>query len=360
MRMEKRLLQINDLVIDSYDMVDSLNFSVTTKVQTTSYNFGNGSYVPIQTNGSLDVEEQQVSLTIQVDAKKIRCSERPLYKGYILENLLKPGKIWALEGTRILWAYFILNDYSESYDGGLYAISMDISVTFPEGVWHYAHPYQTFLKPYNSCDFNLCSQYREIDYCKAACGVCGNDCLPKHQDKGCCDCDCEFLDRDASLACFDKKELQRLYKTCHSSYQIIEHCSAGLKIFGDDAFYGTKICNQPPDRFIAGKIYSDTIKDTKNVTIRIKGQFSDPIITFNHNTIRILGEFNGILTLSPNMEATLESDCCDGIQLPPESIQKDAGSRWNWNAHPGNNALIIQLGKCEFACSYVWIEGETI
>lgn len=359
MRIDKRPIQINNLVIDSVDMLDSLDFSVATKAQSTPYSYGDGSYLPSRSK-QVFVEEQTASMTIRIKLKKVRCNERLQYKDYIVTNLLQNGKLWCVEGTRLLWAYFSLDDYAESKDSSFYDISMNISLTFPEGVWHFANPYTTFLKPYNACDFNICNEYREIDYCKNACSVCGGDCYTPNGDAGCCDCDCDSLDRESSLACIGKNTIQSFYGNCRSSYQVLESCTAGKRIFGDELLRGTKLCAKPLSRFVAGKVYAETVKDTNQVTIVLDGTFTDPTIEFNRNTILLSGSYDGIVTIYPNMEGTYQKKCCDPVPIALENITKQAGSNYEFMAHHGNNSLIVNLGKCGFACVYVKIDNITI
>jgi len=93
--------------------------------------------------------------------------------------------------------------------------------------------------------------------------------------------------------------INAFYNPCTESFRIIHNCEVGFNIWGAERMLGHKLCKEDLCKhLIAGEFYSDTLLDSRNVTITVVGTFENPSITINGNTMVIEGEFNGRLTLN--------------------------------------------------------------
>ena len=100
----RRYVQFNDIVIDSFDMLSSVDYSQNTKTDTEEYSFGHGSYVDFKSPQQF-LTEGDLNITMNIDYRKYRREERKYLKDFIKMNLIKPGRLWAIEDNKILWTY---------------------------------------------------------------------------------------------------------------------------------------------------------------------------------------------------------------------------------------------------------------
>lgn len=355
---QKRYIQYNDLVIDDYDMLSSADYNVDFKQTNYPLSFGDGAYYP-QKSLSVWANPGSLAMTLFIDVKKVPCNERTLYYEHVKVELSKAGKMWCIQGDDLLWAFAYPVSTGEAYEiNAGNTLSIDIDFVIPEGVWRVADTQAVFLKPYYHCDWNDCLEYQADNSCDYSCVGCS----PTPQSKACqkCICECGYLNADNSYCNLWRDAHEKWYKTCGESYKIIYNCVAAKNVWGEYALFGESICSKSPDfGYISGRIYSHTTKDTNNVTIRIVGRVSNPIIEFNGNVIHIKGNYNGILTITPELDVYYQIDQgCEPNYLDFRDVIISQGSTNKWTAHHGYNSLFINAGVCtRQICAYVKIDA---
>lgn len=357
---KRRYLQFNELVLDSYDMLNESPHSIEFKVSSEEYGFGHGSYSPNKRNYPF-AREQEVSLSITLSMKKILCEYRPFYKQFAIKEILRPGKLWAIVNNEILWAYAKVSSISEG-DVGRDKYGIEVDFLLPEGVWHKADKLKTFLVPYDVCDFMDCMGYKETDPCKKfpLDGDCCGECQRKIEEVEDCCCCCDQLTQDMAL-CYHK-DLQDLYKECTPSYKFEIDCRKGQEFFGDK-YLGEKICTKDScENIIAGRFYSNTEMPSESMVIVIDGNTHDPQITINGNKNIIKGDYDR-LYIYPNGDVYSEAKnrCCKTLLDPSVWAIPTDKDEYGWTINQGTNRLVIDRGTCcGRACAYIQMDNLTI
>lgn len=359
MSMTRKYIQFNDLVIDNFDMLADADLSGGFKTESTEYGYGHGSYTPFKGRQQFSTA-QSLSMTIKLDTRKLSCEQRKYYKDYVFMNLIKPGRLWAVEGDRLLWTSAYVKDFSESYALEKYFISIDLDLRLYEGIWHRADSRKVFLQPYSACDFAVGIDFRDEEECLDCCVSCGK---PKAKVCPVCLTNCEFLNEDNALCGMKKEATDAFYQQCGDSFKIIYNCEIGKKIWGEEKMLGQKICKEDICKeIIAGQFYSDTILDSDQVTVTIIGTVKNPLITINGNTMQILGEYNGRLTLTPSGDIYyMEDECCGEVMINISKLVIPDGSTFGFTVHHGTNGIIIETNDCcSMTCVYVKADSITI
>lgn len=360
MRLGKKYLQFNDLVIDNYDMLGSANESVEFKTQNHSYSYGDGAYTAFKSDTAF-AQPKSLAMTLNLNRRKLKCNEYNMYIEYVQSNLMKPGKLWAVQGEQLLYAYAYITSFAETYTTNQHSIAYDVNFILYEGVWHVANPLKVFLKPFDPCVFDDCNEYYHSDGCENYCPTCPT--VPEQTKCPKCECECGYLTADNSFCSMKKEAVSAFYNTCNSSYRIMYNCKAAAKVFGDESLWGKQICSTNEHySIISGRIYSGTVKNTENVTIRIVGNFKDPMIEFNGRTMIVKGSYNGMLVITPSGEVyfTVGAEC-DMRYVTPDNIVIPEGNDYGFVAHHGNNTLFIQNLNCNSrSCAYVDIGAVVV
>lgn len=358
MILTRKYVQFNDLVIDNYGMLESADLSGNFKTATTDYSFGHGSYAAFKSKQQFSAE-QSLSMSLKLDTRKFSCDQQKYYKEYLFMNIMSPGKLWAIEGEQLLWTNAFVKDFSETYTTERNIVNIDIDFVLYEGIWHKADAKKVFLQPYDLCDFSEKHGFQETEECNDCCISCSK---PKQTCAKCLS-DCEFLTAENSFCELRKDVAENFYNQCGSTYKIIYNCEAGNKIWGIDKMLGHKICKKDScENIIAGQFYSDTTIDTDQVTITLIGNVKDPKITVNGNTMQIMGEYNGKLTLTANGEIYyLEDECCLEKEISINQLIIPEGNTFGFIVHQGMNGIIVETNNCcNMTCVYVKVDGLTI
>lgn len=368
----RRYLQFNDLVLDSYDMIDEriIQTDVSTKISQQDRTYGNGVYSPDK-RSYLFTEAINVSMTLYLSMAKLPCDKRPLYRRFVLSELIKPGKLWAVVNNELVWAYAKMTNWAEVNSDRRETIEINLSFLLPEGVWHKADMQRTFLRDYDVCTFMDCTDFKETDPCendRLKSGDCCADCGGRDADLidlSCNCCECDTLCKEMAL-CYRKELLQKVFDPCNASgFQIVYNCGKAQEFFGD-VYLGQKFCEKEAcSGLIAANMYANTDIPTSGVDIVLHGHLYNPAITINDNTNIIKGDFedeNGILTIKSNGDVYYrKSDCCEDELLGADAWQIPEGNRYGWELNPGNNRLIIHTNSCcGRACAYVQVDGLTL
>lgn len=357
---KRRYIQFNELVIDGYDMIKEPNSSVSTKQFSQEYTFRHGDYVPFK-RSSLLFEPQEISMTLTLHMKKLPCDKRKFYRSHVIEQLSKPGKLWAIQNGELVWAYAYASNIDPDENALDNTLSAVVDFVAYEGVWHKADKQKTFLKPYDVCDiFDECSDFQRIEPCKEyeAKQDCCTECIkdkPEDLPTTDCECCCETVEPDMALCLFDDFDN---FFDCTTGYQIEYNCRKGEEFFGDD-FLGTKICQKDAcSDVIAGLLYSDTDIPTDGVTIVLSGGGTNPHITINGNTNVITGSYEGALIIKPNGDVIHRTNCCDTV-LDPSVWEVPPNMDYGWEIHRGKNRIVIH-NCCGSLCAYFQVDSLTI
>lgn len=364
MRYERKYIQYNDLVFDGYGMLGEYDASsVSFKVTTHARSFGNGSYAPFKSPNAF-VEESSVSLTLWLKEKKLPCDVRPFYRSFVIEQLSKHGKLWAVQDNTLVWAYATVQSYSEMVEHANGKLGIDVDFLLYEGVWHKADKQKTFLHPYDLCTFMECFDYKEYQPCRDAevyneCCDCLVEIPRPENDRYCCDCDCNQVTKDMAL-CYHLEDLQDVYKECsNAGFRVVYDCEAAERFFN---ILGQGICTSNcHNGVLAGRIYSETDIPTTGVTVTLVGKMHNPYIEINENGNWIAGDYDGTLRIESNGDVYFENGCKCDEPLPPDVWQKPVGMNYGWTVLPRYNRVIVNLGACcGKACAYFNIDNLTI
>jgi len=354
----RKYIQFNDLVIDNYDMLASANLSGGFKTTTIPYSFTHGSYAPLKGRQQFSTE-QSLSMTLKLNTKKLSCDQRKFYKKYVQQNLLKAGRLWAVEGDQLLWTHAFVRDFTEAYMLEKHIVYIDIELVLYEGVWRKADPRKTFLQPYEVCRFEELHNLRSpVD-----CADCCTDCSPTGERCPSCITDCEFLNAENSLCEMQADAIRAFYNQCNDSFRIIHNCEVGFNIWGTEHMLGHRLCKEDPCKhLIAGEFYSDTLLDSRKVTITLIGTFNNPKITINGNTMMITGEFNGRLTLTANGDMFYEeSECCPPTPIPISHLVIPKSNTFGFAIRNGMNRVLVETNNCcDPVCIFIREERLTI
>ena len=354
----RKYVQFNDLVIDNFDMLAGANLSGGFKTETIPFTFTHGSYAPLKGRDQFS-REQFLSMTLQLNTRKLTCDQRKFYKRYVQQNLIRAGRLWAIEGEQLLWTHAFVQDFVESYTFEEH-IYIDVEFILYEGVWHKANPRKTFLQPYDVCRFEEIHSLRSPLDCADCCLNCGiNDPCEK------CLTDCEFLNADNSLCNLQSEAVQDFYNQCGDSYRIIHNCEAGFNIWGAEKMLGHKLCKADICKsLIAGEFYSDTMLESRNVTVTLIGNFENPRITINGNTMKIKGTFSGRLTLLASGDIYYQpDDCCPSLdqKLDINDLIIPEGNIFGFVVRHGMNQVLVETNNCcDMVCIFIQADRLTI
>lgn len=352
MRYQRKYIQFGELVIDGYDMLESADLSGGFKTQTREYSFTHGDYAVFKRPQQLS-SSQTLSMTLKLDVRKLDCTLRDAYRDFVFEAFSTPGRLWAIQGGQLVWAWAFVDDFSEAYSYEKYYFNVDVDFVIYEGAWHKADAYKTFFKPFNVCAF-LEDYYIRPDKCTHCCV-----CLPVHREEcPACVADCDFLLKENAL-CATRDSLDVFYADCVDGYQILYNCMAANKLFEEEVL-GDKLCHDEScDSIIAGQFYSDTVLETDGVTITLKGAALNPYITINGNTMQVMGEYMGTLILYPNGDIFYQEDeCCPGIWISPDKLVIPENSTFGFTVHRGKNSVVIDTNECcILTCVYIKVDS---
>ncbi|GHU63508.1 hypothetical protein FACS189418_6950 [Clostridia bacterium] len=360
----RKILQFNDLVIDGFEMIQKQSLSGSFKANPIEYSFSHGSTPPFFAS-SLYAKEQSLSMTLRIDKRKLRRDNQLFYKDWIYRNLSKPGRLWAIEGKQILWAFAYVRDFSEAYDDHRYFIELSVEFVLYEGIWHKTDSRKTYLTPYEACDWDACLDYREEQFCLPCCLGCGK----VNPIRSCCDCHCAALKKENSLCVVGNHAINLFHDSCANRYQLHYDCRAKEKFFPND--HDVKICKDGlRASVIAGTFYSSTTLPTKKVSVVLDGEFTDPTIRINGNQIKLDGGlFQGLIRINASMELWYhyinpEEPCnCleDWNMLDFERIIFPDYSEFGFTIYPGANTLLIEgMDCCSMNCVYLDIDEITL
>ena len=346
-------------------MISEYDETTGYKVNTQSYSYTHGSYVPLK-DEYMFASEGSVTLTLTLHTNKAPCEYREFYIRFAEQELGRAGKLWAVKNNEIIWAYAIPRNVHQIRSNQQNRVEYDIEFLIPEGVWHKADKQKTFVLPYDICTFMECKGYKKLnpcdrlDYCEDCCDICLESKNDKWEDR--CFCCCvDEITKDMAL-CYHEADIQKFY-TCQTPYQLVYDCLHAEKFSRED-FLGQKLCTTDVcnDHLITGRIYSETDIATDQVTIIIRGEMHNPWVTINDNTNIIKGDYSGALIIEPSGDVFFQaSECCDKELLDPSVWTIPCGNSYGWKMLPQYNKVAVNLNRCcnGITCVFVQHDGLT-
>lgn len=360
MKLNRKFIQFNDLVFDKYDMLNSASSATSFKVSNTSYAYANGG-LPSLRDGTQLVEPIEISITLRLDTRKLRCDLINKYKEFVKLRLIKPGMLWAIESDRLQYAFAYIEDIREDFSSELYYLDFQIDFVLPEGVWHLADEKKVFIKKYDICNFLECEDYLTVDTCEQS-GCCENCIVDRLETPLCSQCNCSnnCFTKEDTLCAVKESLISGMWKICGDDYKIFYDCDSALRIWGEEALLGARICKEDIAKaIIAGRFYSETVLDTSDVTITVTGQFHNPIFRINDRHIQLMGDYDGTLTITGDYRAFYSPNGCPPSQLDPDLITFNG--EYQFNVHHGWNQLLVDTGVCcDGSCAFVKVDSITI
>lgn len=361
--LKRKYVQINNLVIDNYDMLISASLNRPTKWSEIPFYSSHGSHVGLYGKEIL-AHGQSLSLSLSLDVRKLGRQDRELYKRFVLMNLTTHGKIWAIEGHNLIWTYAVLTNQPEIYDEDKNTVSLDVDLFLPLGYWVEADSRTVFFAEYDITEWNwnFCLSNNQLcRECNCPCGssnFCG--------DCSCCyDGSCEAVNVDNSLCVRGWDALRTFIDDCQTRYRIVEDLTARDKLW-DEYYdrYDFNHCRECSDTcIIATRFTGQTTMNTHRVELVLDGEFNDPEIRFNDLHITIRGEFRGRLIIDGNLTVKyIPEDSCnnEGIILNFSDLTIHSKKVSNLYVQQGHNSVIIEAGTTADNCVRVRYRPITI
>ena len=339
----RKYIQFNDLVFDGYSMLSDADASnVSFSVNMSDYTFRNGSYLALKKR-TPRIESTSVSVTIKLEMKKIACDLVDFYRKFVVEELTKAGKLWAVQNKELVWAYAVVSSYSEQNNLIKRQLEIDVEFELPEGVWHKADKQKTFLVDFDTCEFLRCKKYQKLNPCDDCCSAC-----PPVESQLCC-C-CNDVCKDTAL-CNREELLENVYATCSHGFRVIYDCVSAEQIWVTDGvpFLGQSMCrNLLCEDLISGQLYSDTDIPTRDFKILFNGEAHNPRITINGNTNVINGDY---VNLVVDGSGTLSDE--NGVVEDVSVWEIPEGNTYGWEIVPGYNGVVVEPGPIKTVTTVV-------
>lgn len=364
----RRYVQFSDLVFDEVEMVETDTYTSKTKTWNKEYGFTHGSYYPLKRSSAL-WKMGHVSMTLILDTDKLPCEDRPYYVRFAKAQLQGPGKLWAVQGTELIWAYAVISSIREYQSKRWNRVSFDVDFDLPEGIWHKADKQRTFLIPYDPCDYMECFEIPDVQPCdiytEKDSDFCCTECMAKEVETVHCDCcgdavGCDVVTKDMAY-CYHVDDLRDLGECDAWKWQLKYDCEAAEKFFGDylsDEHLGQQFCSTC-GQLASGYIISDTDVPTDGVRIKLHGTMHNPYIEINGNGNWIRGDYTGTLVLTANGEVYyyVDEDCPACDPLPVDVWVIPPGMTYGWTINPGRNRVVIDFGSCCTGCAYISVDS---
>ena len=370
MRHIRRYVQFAELVFDVVEMVESDTYTSKTKNWDKEYTYKHGSYYPKKRKESL-WKMGHVSMTLILDPSKLPCEDRPYYVRFAKSQLDGMSRLWAVQGSELLWAWADVDTIREYHSERWNRVSFDVSFNLPEGVWHKADKQRTFMIPYDVCDYMDCFDIPDVQpgNMTADSDWCCDECRANAEEQTFCDCcgdavGCDVVTKDMAY-CYHVDDLRDMGGCDAWAWRMKYDCAAAEKFFGDfmsDKRMGQKFCSTC-GKIAAGWLLSDTDIPTEEVKITLHGTMHNPYIEINGNGNWIRGDFDGVLVLTANGEmytyADADADCPACDPLPIDTWVIPQGMTWGWKIQPGRNRVVVDFGDCCAGCAYIEVSGYT-
>lgn len=353
----KKLVQFNELVFNHTAYIEERP-EITTEFKSSQATFANshGDYSP-KRKGARKVNAKQFDVTLMVDKNKFPCEDRENIEQFVLDNLHKIGRLWAVQGDVLLWALAETRAISEGYDEKRGYLSFNVTFYIPKGVWNIADPTATYFDDYELCDIAQCQEFLERDLCE--CCLCNIKLAPV---KFCPPCHGE------QLCQVPKNKLAETIGNCGNTKKISYSCDIQTET--------AKGYSEVGDNTAFIEFYGKTLYETEDVVVEICGTFTNLTIDFNGEKSRIEGTYTGETVINggivknncdylaipkfhgicSNTTDCANSDC--GSNNPKIGTTGASGNIVNWTVKKGKNTILLTgFAKDEIQTIKVYVGG---
>ena len=314
-RLQKRLLQFNNLVFAFAD-ISAISYTSSFKGESTPYtNALHGSYFPnFGAWGKLNTSEFEAEVVI--DFSDLGCeADYVRYLRFIKRELARSGKLWAVQGgSEIVWANARVLSINEAITpGDTDILHLNIQFELIDGFWVLASATRTCITEYCASDFvdfdeNYCYSLQDLT---GSCSSNGNNCLPcnkiatePYPNKLPCQPLCKF----------SKDELTKMFsRTCPGNYAFRYDCAMEAEMFCYDVAWGEKKrLNKTGMNYSNSTTFdfcSRTDIPTELVRVTLVGSFENPTVTINGRSVTVRGSFsNQAITIGEGLEIYLSNN----------------------------------------------------
>lgn len=348
-RLQKRLLQFNNLVFAFADIVSS-SYTSSFKGESTPYtNALHGSYYPnFGAWGKLYSSEFEAEVTI--DFADLGCeSDYVRYLRFIKRELARSGKLWAVQGgSEIIWANARVISVNETITpGDTDILHLNIRFELIDGFWILASTTRTCVASFctpNFVDFdeNYCYSLQDLT---GSCAANGNNCLP-----------CNKIATDPypneipcqPLCKFSKDQLTKMFsRECPGSYVFRYDCEMEKASFCYDVAWGEKKrLNKTGMNYSNSTTFdfcSRTDIPTELVRVTLVGSFENPTVTINGRSVTVKGSFNNqAITIGEGLEVYLSNNIKNPYAATTSLIDQTVFSGVPYfSMNPGLNTITV-------------------
>lgn len=356
----KKLVQFNELVFN-HDAFIETQPDVTTEFRNSTNAFANshGDYSP-ERCGSRKVNSKQFDVTFDVDKTKFPCEDRELVEQFVLDNLYKVGRLWAIQGDNLLWALAKVISISESYDDKRHYLTFNATFYLPQGIWHLADPTATYFDDYYQCDILQCQDVLARQLCD------------------CCLCNIKLAPVKICPPCAGQKlceiPLNKLADTignCGDNKKISYSCCEQIENADAKSAYG--------DNTAFVKFDGQTLYETDDVVVEICGTFTNLTIDWNGQRSVIDGTYTGDTIINAGLVqnncnyldiSKFHGDCVNNADCqeddcastsPTIGITGSSVGLVSWTVKKGSNSVIFTgFDKNEIQDVKIYVGGIAI
>lgn len=349
-RLQKRLLQFNNLVFPFGGVITS-SYTSSFKGESVDYmNALHGSYYPNFTSwGKLQSSEFEAEITL--DFSILGCEgDYVRYLRFIKRELARPGKLWAVQGgTEIIWTNARVLSINEDIDPtSLDTLHLNIRFELMDGFWNLASATRTFIASYAVCEFvDYDGNYGY--YLQEEAGRCnanGNNCMPCNKPV-----EDNFYPNDTAfkpLCQFSKAELIKMFsKACPEAYFLKYDAELEAKNFCYDVAWGEKkrLSNTGLNysNSTTFDYYSRSDIPTESVKVTLVGSYENPTITINGRSVTLKGTFEDqVITIGEGANIYVSDDLKNPCANPVSIIdQAEFSGVPYFTINPGKNTVTV-------------------
>ena len=357
----RRYIQYNDLSFQGTENVKNQSESLSFRLSKTARLFSDGSYVA-NSSRQLLVDSNSISLQLRLRTNNWSADNITVHRDFIMRELMVGGKLWAIDtGYQLIWC----NAYCTSIQSAKDWVATDdgylvFNVEFdnPDGVWHKAKESHVYLEEWDLCDFTHMKAdcLRQNSFCNNEDLICLNNCA-------CCESSCKDV---AGLLNYCEAQADAVFcrdffEECDSKYRIIYNCRLGLDTCNLRDTYPIHKCAYCVNDVMVGEFFSDTVKDSGMWSVAIEGIFKNPVIEINGVTIKLKGEYNGVVTVDYKGNVrTAKSWECLTYNYKEVSLDDVNFCGAKATVHYGMNHFSVAGATSESVCLFLDVERLTV
>ena len=342
----KKLVQFNELVFNHTAYIEERpEIQTEFKNSTNSFANAHGDYSP-ERCGPRKVNSKKFDITLMIDKSKFPCEDREIVEQFVLDNLYKVGRLWAIQGDILLWSLAKVLSISEGYDEKRGFLSFNVTFYLPEGIWHIADETSTYFEDYYQCEVTECYSALERELCD--CCLCNIKLAPV---KRCPPC------KGEQLCEVPKNKLSEVIGNCGNNKKINYSCCAQSETAKAYSEYGSTTA------FL--QFEGKTLYETDDIVLEICGTFTNLGINWNGRQSILEGIYTGETIINSGIvqnncnaldidkfhgDCVNNADCQSGDcgpSHPKVGISGASGGIVSWTVNKGTNNVIFSGFKAD-------------